>query len=182
MDQNKELIFKSWSKHINFLIIAVCPLPLGSNLGIAGIVVTKNGVKCHKEYSKTTQDREDYHPTWQALTNATPGSLTTPNNGWEFHGSKPKPTKVISWPFKGHQARYDGGGYLLELGRTRQESRSVINYMKKTRWLDHRTRAIFVEFTLLNPNINKFLDVVLLIEIGATASFTMRSWVFSLSS
>ena len=40
--------------------------------------------------------------------------------------------------------------------------------MKAKDWLNLYTRAIFVEFTLYNANVNLFVNVVLLFEVPAT--------------
>ncbi|CAL8110243.1 unnamed protein product [Orchesella dallaii] len=130
--------------------------------------------RCNAEYKKITQDQESYNPSWDPVTGTRlPSSLT--NDGWEFHGKDSK--KTLSFGYTGKQAHYDGGGYILELGRTHRESESVIKFMRTHHWLDHRTRAVFIELTLMNPNINKFVDVVLLIEQSATWAFTMKSWI-----
>ncbi|CAL8110244.1 unnamed protein product [Orchesella dallaii] len=137
------------------------------------LAIGKN-FRCNAEYKKITQDQESYNPSWDPVTGTRlPSSLT--NDGWEFHGKDSK--KTLSLVYTGNQAHYDGGGYILELGRTHRESESVIKFMRTHHWLDHRTRAVFIELTLMNPNINKFVDVVLLIEQSATWSFTMRSWI-----
>ncbi|ODM99558.1 Polycystin-2 [Orchesella cincta] len=130
--------------------------------------------RCHAEYKKSTQDQESYDPAWDPVTGSRlPTSLT--NDGWEFHGKGSR--KTLSLAYTGHLGHYDGGGYILELGRTHRESESVIKYMRNHHWLDHRTRAVFIELTLMNPNINKFVDVVLLIEQSPTWAFTLRSWI-----
>lgn len=45
-------------------------------------------------------------------------------------------------------------------------------------WLDQRTRAVFLEFTVYNPNVNLFASVVLLTEFlttgGATATADIK--------
>ncbi|ODM89740.1 Polycystin-2 [Orchesella cincta] len=130
--------------------------------------------RCNAEYKKSSQDRESYNPAWDPVTGSRlPSSLT--NDGWEFHGKDSK--KTLSLGYTGYQGNYDGGGYILELGRSHRESESIIKFMRTHHWLDHRTRAIFIELTLMNPNINKFVDVVLLIEQSATWAYTMKSWI-----
>ena len=49
---------------------------------------------------------------------------------------------------------YVGGGYLGELGINEKFSLTLENYMMKYNWVDKHTRAVFLEFTLYNPNLN----------------------------
>ena len=49
---------------------------------------------------------------------------------------------------------YVGGGYLGELGINEDFSLMYERYMKKYNWVDKHTRAVFLEFTLYNPNLN----------------------------
>lgn len=42
-------------------------------------------------------------------------------------------------------------------------------------WIDHRTRAVFIEFTVYNPNVNLFTSINLMAEfppVGAAMHFT----------
>jgi len=128
-------------------------------------------------YKKSTQDQEDYNPAWDPVSGTrAPSSLS--NDGWKFH--KKGSDKILSLGISGEHAHYDGGGYILELGRSHRESESMIKFMRTHHWLDHRTRAVFIELTLMNPNLNKFIDVVLLIEQSPTWAITMKSWVIHL--
>jgi hypothetical protein len=56
--------------------------------------------------------------------------------------------------------------------------------LAQTDWLDVRTRAVFVEFTLYNGNANLFASVIMLIEFLSTGGpvFTQEVKVFRLSS
>lgn len=150
-----------------------CPNPLGTESSFGD--PTKQ--LCVSGFKRSSQDRDSYNPLWEKGTSNNsdrfPISLT--NDGWEFHPASSPKTQSLK--FRGQQATYSGGGYILDLGRNRRQSISVVQYMKKTRWLDHRTRGIFIELTLMNPNLNKFVDVVILIEQGPTGSFSLTSWI-----
>ena len=63
---------------------------------------------------------------------------------------------------------YPGGGYVRTLGKTMEEARSTIQYLKKHLWIDSLTRAVFLEFTTYNNNDNFFSIVTLVIECIGT--------------
>lgn len=53
-------------------------------------------------------------------------------------------------------ATYSGAGYYLDLSRRREETAAQIASLKKNVWLDRGTRAIFIDFSVYNANINLF--------------------------
>ena len=54
---------------------------------------------------------------------------------------------------------YGGGGYVMNLGPDADTYNSVINHLKSNLWVDRGTRAVFVDFTLYNANVNLFCQV-----------------------
>jgi len=56
----------------------------------------------------------------------------------------------------GFMATYGGGGYVQNLGLKKSESLAVIDELMQNLWLDRGTRAVFVDFTVYNANINLF--------------------------
>jgi polycystin 2 len=51
---------------------------------------------------------------------------------------------------------YGGGGYVQNLGKEKAPSRAIIKELKDNLWLSRGTRAVFVDFTVYNANINLF--------------------------
>ncbi len=54
---------------------------------------------------------------------------------------------------------YDGGGYVMNLGKDVSSTLDIIGYLKSNLWIDRATRAVFVDFTVYNANINLFCQV-----------------------
>ena len=61
--------------------------------------------------------------------------------------------------FNGEISEYGGGGYTQVLPLTPNEAKDVIQYLKDNLWIDRATRAVFVDFTVYNANINLFCVV-----------------------
>ena len=53
----------------------------------------------------------------------------------------------------------------------------MIDALEEHNWLDERTRALFIEFTVYNANVNLFGSVILLIEWMAAGSAVTRTEV-----
>ncbi|XP_047124812.1 polycystin-2 isoform X1 [Hydra vulgaris] len=70
--------------------------------------------------------------------------------------------------FAGQISTYGGGGFVQLLGNDANESLYILEYLKSNLWLDRGTRAVFIDFTVYNANINLFCVVTLLFEYPAT--------------
>ncbi|XP_061913690.1 polycystin-2-like protein 1 isoform X3 [Entelurus aequoreus] len=63
---------------------------------------------------------------------------------------------------------YSGAGYYQDLGRTKDESTVVLRELEENLWLDRGTRAVFIDFSTYNANINMFCVIRLVVEFPAT--------------
>ena len=68
----------------------------------------------------------------------------------------------------GKVGTYGGGGYVVNLGSSMLEASGVIADLKHHKWITRGTRAIMIDFTVYNANINLFCVVRLLLEFPAT--------------
>ena len=51
---------------------------------------------------------------------------------------------------------YGGGGYVLDLSQDRNTTIDLIQYLFDNLWIDRGTRAVFLDYTVYNANINLF--------------------------
>ena len=56
----------------------------------------------------------------------------------------------------GQVGAYGGGGYVQDLAPTMEESFALLKPLFDNLWLDRATRAVFIDFTVYNANINLF--------------------------
>ncbi|OQV25174.1 Polycystic kidney disease 2-like 1 protein [Hypsibius exemplaris] len=68
----------------------------------------------------------------------------------------------------GKLATYSGGGYILDLPKSKNESLKLIEKLEARRWLDQATRAVIVDLTVYNANLNYFATVRLCVEMPPT--------------
>ncbi len=71
-------------------------------------------------------------------------------------------------PTLGKLTYYGGGGFVATLDNNEKITFDIIEELKNNTWIDRHTRAIFLEFTIYNPNVNLFSFVSLLIETSTT--------------
>lgn len=51
---------------------------------------------------------------------------------------------------------YSGAGYIQDLKNNKTESAAIVDYLFNNLWVTRGTRAVFIDFTVYNANINLF--------------------------
>ena len=64
------------------------------------------------------------------------------------------PEELNNFPSWAQHHVYDGGGYVLDLGYDKPTAIRMMEDVKDNDWIDRRTRAILLEFQVLNLNTN----------------------------
>lgn len=77
----------------------------------------------------------------------------------------------------GQVSTYGGGGFFQDLARTREGSAGLLQALREHLWLGRGTRAVFLDFSVYNGNINLFCIARLLVEFPATGG-VVTSWQF----
>ncbi|KAM9857263.1 polycystin-2 isoform 2-T2 [Aulostomus maculatus] len=114
---------------------------------------------CYNMYTPTNEDTTSFGPK-----NGTAWVYTTES---DMNGSG----------YKGQVSKYGGGGYYQDLSRTKEESAVQLQFLKDHLWLDRGTRAVFLDLSVYNGNINLFCIIRLLVEFPATGG-VVTSWQF----
>ncbi|CAH2301373.1 polycystin-2 isoform X1 [Pelobates cultripes] len=120
----------------------------------------KDDIKdCYDMYSVSNEDTSPFGP----------------KNGTAWTYTKEKDLNGSSqW---GIISTYSGAGYYLDLSRNRKDCSVQIKTLKVNKWLDRGTRAVFIDFSVYNANLNLFCVVRLLVEFPATGGI-VTSWQF----
>ncbi|XP_076879412.1 polycystin-1-like protein 2 [Brachyhypopomus gauderio] len=124
---------------------------------------------CNAPYSWEAEDTGSYGPGWSRSTYSSGAeSRLTP---WQYQSQ----SSLRAHPVWGSVAMYRGGGFVVDLGSDLQNASSVLQDLFESMWLDVYTRAVFVEFTVYNANVNLFCIVTLMLETSAVGAFQYRS-------
>lgn len=73
--------------------------------------------------------------------------------------------------FIGELATYSAGGYVVPLGRTKNNTLLIFRYIEHRKWIDELTRAIFIDINFYNANENLFNMLTIIIEKSSSGSF-----------
>uniref|UniRef100_A0A8C6K2J0 Uncharacterized protein n=1 Tax=Melopsittacus undulatus TaxID=13146 RepID=A0A8C6K2J0_MELUD len=120
--------------------------------------------ECHAPYSTKTEDTSVYGERWNTSVVDNSSDLSS---AWQYQSQ----SKLRGQPTWGKLAIYRGGGYVVHLGTDPKNASRILQYLFNNVWLDTFTRAVFVEFTVYNANVNLFCIVCLMFETNALGAF-----------
>lgn len=111
---------------------------------------------CHSDSGVTTEDNADYSLGW-----STYGVDLNDRNEYRYTSWK----ELNGLPLSGLLDTYSGSGYVWKLTQPtlqcceREDDIETMSErmvkLQKENWIDHNTRAIFVEFSLFNPAVSQ---------------------------
>jgi len=125
----------------------------------------KTYTECYSEFTLGFDDTESYGP------------RDRDNNGkplrWHRGTFKGKDVKfefqsmweLNSIPTYGTRQFLGGGGFVFDLPNNKTEALREIHDLKSYGWIDRRTRAVFIDFAVYNPNLATYCVVSLLAEM-----------------
>ncbi|XP_023790696.1 polycystic kidney disease protein 1-like 2 [Cyanistes caeruleus] len=120
--------------------------------------------ECHAPYSLQTEDTSIYGEHWNTSVFDNSSDLSS---AWQYQSQ----SKLRGHPSWGKLAIYSGGGYVIHLGTDPINASRILQYLFNNIWLDTFTRAVFVEFTVYNANVNLFCIISLMFESNALGAF-----------
>lgn len=115
--------------------------------------------QCYDNYSPFFEDTEPF-----GLMNGT---------AWTYHKEK----ELDGYDHWGLLYRYSGAGYYSDIGTTKDEALNSVQELRDNLWINRGTRAVFIDFTVYNANVNLFCVVKLVFEFPATGGL-IPSWSF----
>ena len=133
--------------------------------------------ECHLDYSWSNEDERNFSIGWQITDSQNPkdhsdGELAP----WIFHDY----LELGGMPHVGTLALYSGGGYVAEFGTIKSEALTKAGFLREMGWYDELTRAIFVEFSVYNANINLFSVATMLAETSSRGGAIVSSHINTL--
>jgi polycystin 1L2 len=80
-----------------------------------------------------------------------------------------------AYVYVGDHGSYSGGGYVYEFRGRLSDIRSNLSELHQLGWIDNKTRAVFIQLSLYNPNIQLFTSVTFCIEFLSTGGIYPQS-------
>jgi len=123
-------------------------------------------VRCTNSYSDVTADTNDYIPGWIPPTWMHGYNASIP---WSSRSRLERaflftPPTEDDYPSTGKITTYPSGGYVADLTEHADQASSLIQDLEANHWIDEYTRAVLLEFNILNPNSKLSSQVILIFE------------------
>uniref|UniRef100_A0A7S3DBT8 Polycystin cation channel PKD1/PKD2 domain-containing protein n=1 Tax=Palpitomonas bilix TaxID=652834 RepID=A0A7S3DBT8_9EUKA len=111
------------------------------------------------------------------------GELKEPESRWPNTGAEQyrwhNTSETQENSFSARLRSYPGSGFAVPIPRDEDERNALFDELESVRWLDERTRAVFVDFLVYNTNIDVLSIVKVMAEFpptgGAIPSISMRN-------
>ena len=113
---------------------------------------------CLEAYSKESEDKTPFSlPKWIPLKNYShiQSREDICPKPWRYQSA----SKIGTRSHDAVKERYDGGGYVADLGYNSEEASRVVRELRENNWVDKRTAVVFIESTLFNPSTSLFCNI-----------------------
>ena len=108
--------------------------------------------ECAQASAFINEDHRDYCNGWEELTNLTMDMPSCIKSEFKYTTA----SELNSFPYTAHMDMYGGGGYVFRLNGPSADVRQGLLDLQQQHWVNNHTRAIFLEFSVYNPQVNLF--------------------------
>ena len=126
---------------------------------------------CEDEYSFFNEEKRSFERGWGNTTEQA-SNASSVDRAFGYQSSEQLDT--YQWVAGNHHT-YRSGGYVYDFRGRLQDVKSNLSQLHRANWIDGQTRAVIVQFTLYNPNVQLFTSVILLAEFLATGGIETQS-------
>ncbi|TNN06289.1 Polycystin-2, partial [Schistosoma japonicum] len=119
---------------------------------------------CYASYDMFNEDKETYGISWTKFQGNEKSNNSAPE--YVYQNS----SQLKGYPYLGQITWYSGGGYVHLLRGSKDEMLDMMSYLNETHWIEFSTRAIIIQFTVYNPNVNLFAIITALVEMPGIGS------------
>ncbi|UJR18699.1 hypothetical protein I4U23_005606 [Adineta vaga] len=113
---------------------------------------------CQNDYNSLNEDKHSYAPGWKNETSQIYNLFI--DQAFIYQSAD----KLDTYMYVGDHGSYSGSGYVYEFRGRRSELQSNLSQLHQLGWIDNQTRAMIIQLTLYNPNIQLFTSVTFLTE------------------
>jgi polycystin 1L2 len=118
--------------------------------------------KCLHDYNLLNEEKDSYAPGW--INKTTQLNNSSISRAFEYRTSDELDTYV----YVGDHGSYNGDGYVYEFRGRLNDIRTNLSQLHQFEWIDRRTRAVIIQLSLYNPNVELFTSVNFLMEFLST--------------
>jgi polycystin domain-containing protein len=124
---------------------------------------------CENDYSYSNEEKNSFEIGW--INETIIKSNSTIEQAFQYQSSNELDTYV----YIGDYGSYSGGGYVYEFRGRLSDMQNNLSVLHQLGWIDKKTRAIIIQLTLYNPNVQLFTSCTLLTEFLSTGGIYPQS-------
>ncbi len=117
---------------------------------------------CVYDYSLFNEDQDSYPPGWSNETTNEYSPTIVQAFEYETH------TEIDTYIEIGRHGSYGDGGYVYEFRGRLSDIQSNLSMLHQLDWIDNRTRAVIIQLSLYNPNVELFTSATFLLEFPSS--------------
>lgn len=125
--------------------------------------------RCTQDYSLFNEEKGSFSPGWMNASAEEHSSSI--RRAFKYKSSD----ELDSYVCVGDHGKYSGGGYVYEFRGRLADLQSNLSELHRLGWVDGQTRAIIIQLSLYNPNVQLFTSVTFLIESLSTGGLSAQS-------
>ncbi|CAF1470524.1 unnamed protein product [Adineta ricciae] len=128
---------------------------------------------CVNDYSFGDEEKNSFQPGWFSHN---PSATTQMYNSTILQAFTYRTDNELdTYTIIGDHKTYSSGGYVYEFRGRLTDLQSNLSQLHDLNWIDNQTRAIIIQCTLYNPNVDLFTSVILLTEFLPIGSLYPQS-------
>jgi hypothetical protein len=118
---------------------------------------------CENSYDSSNEETQSFQPGWtnETIEEEYSSSIL---NAFKYSTSD----ELGTYTYAGQHGTYEGGGYVYEFRGPLSYMRTNLSSLNQLEWIDEHTRAVIIQLTLYNPNVQLLTSVTLLAEFLST--------------
>jgi polycystin 1L2 len=120
--------------------------------------------ECEYDYSLFNEEKESFEPGWTTNTTENEEYSSSILKAFQYQLSE----NIDTYTYIGDHGTYSGNGYVYEFRGSLLDLRSNLSKLHQLEWIDENTRAVLIQMTLYNPNVQLFTSIILLCEFLST--------------
>jgi polycystin 1L2 len=119
------------------------------------------------------EDEEKYGYHWSEYNSSVKieEGMENINNAFQYKSS----SDLQGLPYRGKFETYGGGGYVYKMRGKLEYLQGNLTILQNMGWIDRKTRAVFAEFTVYNPNLNILMVCTIFFEFLPSGNILMGS-------
>ncbi|KAK4314860.1 hypothetical protein Pmani_013883 [Petrolisthes manimaculis] len=126
--------------------------------------------KCSGRRGEYEEEQRDFCNGWHQLKG--PG-LTCKHDEFKFLSSE----ELETYSMTGKLGSYGGGGYVIHLNGLQKDDSENLKKIQELGWINKHTRAVILEFSTYNANVNLFTKCTVMAEFNEGGGIT-PTWSF----